>query len=147
MLFCHFAKSTSVQDISNGLRAVQETLESFRDKTAPSKSSISYQNGKRDADLFKDVFQTIRTIRQHMKERRIKLKIKVPVHLLDSTLFHTCLCSIGQHIEPKKGAETMHIYLNKTETSVYVNITTAHVAITRSEAFFGKGAHCCRPIL
>ena len=25
-------------------------------KTAPSKSSISYQNGKRDADLFKDVY-------------------------------------------------------------------------------------------
>ncbi len=58
MLFCHFAKSTSVRDISNGLRSATGNLNHLGIKTAPSKSSISYQNGKRDADLFKDgVFQ------------------------------------------------------------------------------------------
>ena len=40
---------------------------------------------KRDADLFKRrVFQTIRTIRTAHQTKRSKLKIKVPVYLLDS---------------------------------------------------------------
>ena len=40
-----------------------------------------------DADLFKDVyFKLLGQLGQHTKERRIKLKIKVPVYLLDSTL-------------------------------------------------------------
>ncbi len=51
MLFCHFAKSTSVRDISNGLRSATGNLNHLGIKTAPSKSSISYQNGKRDADF------------------------------------------------------------------------------------------------
>ena len=104
MLFCHFAKSTSVRDISNGLRSATGNLNHLGIKTAPSKSSISYQNGKRDADLFKDLyFKLLEQLGQHTKERRTKLKIKVPVYLLDSTLISLCLsCSIGQHIALRK---------------------------------------------
>ena len=40
----------------NGLRSATGNLNHLGIKTAPSKSSISYQNGKRDADLFKDVY-------------------------------------------------------------------------------------------
>ena len=44
MLFCHFAKSTSVRDISNGLRSATGNLNHLGVSRAPSKSSISYQN-------------------------------------------------------------------------------------------------------
>src|SRR5690606_23209696 len=59
MLFCHFAKSTSVRDISNGLRSATGNLNHLGVSRAPSKSSISYQNKRRDADLFKDFYYSL----------------------------------------------------------------------------------------
>ncbi|WP_245949397.1 DUF4372 domain-containing protein [Echinicola strongylocentroti] len=55
MLFCHFAKSTSVREISNGLRSATGNLNHLGMARAPSKSSISYQNKGRDWDLFRDI--------------------------------------------------------------------------------------------
>jgi hypothetical protein len=59
MLFCHFAKSTSVRDISNGLRSATGNLNHLGVRRAPSKSSISYQNERRDADLFKELYYSL----------------------------------------------------------------------------------------
>ncbi len=56
MLFCYFAKSTSVRDISNGLRSATGNLNHLGVIKAPSKSSISYQNKHRTSDLFKDLY-------------------------------------------------------------------------------------------
>jgi len=42
MLFCQFAKSQTVRDISNGLRSATGNLHHFGIKRAPSKSNISY---------------------------------------------------------------------------------------------------------
>ena len=53
MLFCQFAKSQSVRDISNGLRSATGNLNHLGVQKAPSKSNISYQNKHRDSDLFK----------------------------------------------------------------------------------------------
>ena len=53
MLFCQFAKSQSVRDISNGLRSATGNLNHLGVHRAPSKSNISYQNKHRDSDLFK----------------------------------------------------------------------------------------------
>jgi hypothetical protein len=41
MLFCHFAKSASVRDISNGLRSATGNLNHLGVSKAPSKSSLS----------------------------------------------------------------------------------------------------------
>ena len=92
MLFCHFAKKHFGSGHFQRASQCHRNLNHLGIKTAPSKSSISYQNGKRDADLFKDVyFKLLEQLGQHTKERRIKLKIKVPVYLLDSTLISLCL--------------------------------------------------------
>ena len=56
MLFCQFAKSQSVRDISNGLRSATGNLNHLGVNKAPSKSSISYQNKNRDCNLFKDYY-------------------------------------------------------------------------------------------
>ncbi|MEC5164603.1 hypothetical protein RCH18_000319, partial [Flavobacterium sp. PL11] len=53
MLFCHFAKSKSVRDISNGLRSATGNLNHLGIKRAPSKSTISYQNKNRNWELFR----------------------------------------------------------------------------------------------
>ena len=131
MLFCHFAKSTSVRDISNGLRSATGNLNHLGIKTAPSKSSISYQNGKRDADLFKDLyFKLLEQLGQHTKQKRVKLKIKVPVYLLDSTLISLCLSLFDwATYRTKKGAVKMHTLLEYDgKLPVYVNITKGSVA-------------------
>ena len=43
MLFCQFAKSQSVRDISNGLRSATGNLNHLGIQKAPSKSTISLQ--------------------------------------------------------------------------------------------------------
>ena len=42
MLFCQFAKSQSVRDISNGLRSATGNLNHLGIQRAPSKSTVSY---------------------------------------------------------------------------------------------------------
>ena len=54
MLFCQFAKSQSVRDISNGLKSATGILNHLGIQKAPSKSTISYQNKNRDWQLYKD---------------------------------------------------------------------------------------------
>ena len=46
LLFCQFAKSQSVRDISNGLRSATGNLNHLGIEKAPSKSTISHQNKK-----------------------------------------------------------------------------------------------------
>lgn len=48
MLFCQFAKSQPVRDISNGLRSATGNLNHLGVQKAPSKSTVSYQNQRRD---------------------------------------------------------------------------------------------------
>lgn len=126
MLFCHFAKSTSLRDISNGLRSATGNLNHLGLAQAPSKSSISYQNQRRDADLFKDYYyQLLGYLGQHMKTRRVKLRIKVPVYLLDSTTISLCLSLFDwAKFRTQKGAVKMHTLLDyDAKLPVYVNIT------------------------
>src|ERR1035437_6797110 len=56
MLFCQFAKSQSVRDISNGLRSATGNLNHLGISKAPSKSTISYENKHRNWELFKDYY-------------------------------------------------------------------------------------------
>lgn len=131
MLFCHFAKSTSVRDISNGLRSATGNLNHLGIAKAPSKSSISYQNKRRDADLFKDLyFSLLKVLGQQTAFRRVKLKIKVPVYLLDATLISLCLSIFDwATFRTKKGAVKLHTLLNYDgKLPVYVNITEGSVA-------------------
>ena len=53
MLFCQFAKSQSVSDISNGLRSATGNLNHLGIQKAPSKSTISYQNRHRNWKLYR----------------------------------------------------------------------------------------------
>src|SRR5690554_6008583 len=131
MLFCHFAKSTSVRDISNGLRSATGNLNHLGIAKAPSKSSISYQNRRRDADLFKDLYYSLLgSLGQQASLRRVKLKIKVPVYLLDATVISLCLSVFDwAAFRTKKGAVKMHTLLDYDgKLPVDVNITEGSVA-------------------
>jgi hypothetical protein len=131
MLFCHFAKSTSLRDISNGLRSATGNLNHLGVLRAPSKSSVGYQNKNRDYGLFKECyFELLNRLGQQAKVGRTKLKIKAPVYLLDSTTISLCLSLFDwAKFRTSKGAIKLHTLLDYDGAlPIYVNITDGKVA-------------------
>jgi len=130
MLFCHFAKSTSVRDISNGLRSATGKLNHLGVSRAPSKSSVSYQNERRDATLFKELYYALLDrLGQQTKQKRVKLRVKAPVYLLDATVISLCLSVFDwATFRKRKGAVKMHTLLDYDgKMPTYVNITAGSV--------------------
>lgn len=131
MLFCHFAKSQSVRDISNGLRSATGNLNHLGIDKAPSKSSISYQNKHRNHELFKEYyFQLLESLGQHPKFKQVKFRIKSKIFLLDSTTISLCLSLFDwAKYKTAKGAVKMHTLLDfDGNLPAYVNITDGKTA-------------------
>jgi hypothetical protein len=92
MLFCQFANSHSVRDISNGLRSATGNLNHLGVNRAPSKSSISYQNKHRNWELFREYYyKLLWSLGQQAGLKQVKFKIKSKIFLLDSTTISLCL--------------------------------------------------------
>lgn len=131
MLFCQFAKSQSLQDISNGLRSATGNLNHLNVRSAPSKSNLGYQNSKRDWTLFRDYYYKLyEHLGQQAKFKQVKFRIKSKIFLLDSSTISLCL-SIFDWAKYKttKGAIKMHTLLDYDgNMPVYVNITNGKVA-------------------
>lgn len=131
MLFCQFAKSQSVRDISNGLRSATGNLNHLGIDRAPSKSSISYQNKHRDHELFKEYyFQLLESLGQHPKFKQVKFRIKSKIFFLDSTTISLCLSLFDwAKYKTAKGAVKMHTLLDfDGNLPAYVNITDGKTA-------------------
>ncbi len=131
MLFCHLAKSTSVRDVSNGLRSATGNLNHLGMCAAPSKSTIGYQNQRRDFSLFQDFyFELAKCLGQQTKSKRTKLKIKAPIYLLDATTIPLCLSLFDwAKFRTSKGAVKLHTLLDyDSKLPVYVHITNGKVA-------------------
>jgi len=131
MLFCQFAKSQSVRDISNGLRSATGNLNHLGIHKAPSKSSVSYQNKNRSWELFRDYYyQLLGYLGQQAGFKQVKFRIKSKIFLLDSTTISLCL-SIFDWAKYKtaKGAVKMHTLLDfDGNLPAYVNITNGKTA-------------------
>lgn len=131
MLFCQFAKSQSVRDISNGLRSATGNLNHLGINKAPSKSSISYQNKNRSHELFKEYyFELLQSLGQHPKFKQVKFKIKSKIFLLDATTISLSLSLFDwAKYKTAKGAVKMHTLLDfDGNLPAYVNITNGKTA-------------------
>ena len=131
MLFCQFAKSQSVRDISNGLRSATGNLNHLGVQKAPSKSTVSYQNQRRDWELFRAYYyKLLQTLGQQAYPRRVKFKIKSKIFLLDSTTISLCLSLFDwARYKTTKGAVKMHTLLDYDgHLPAYVNITDGKTA-------------------
>ncbi len=137
MLFCQFAKSQSVRDISNGLKSATGNLNHLGIKTAPSKSSISYQNKNRDWELFRDFyFSLFKSLGQQAGFKQVKFKIKSKIFLLDSTTISLCLSVFDwAKYKTSKGAIKMHTLLD------YDGNLPAYVHLTNGKTADNKGAY------
>lgn len=131
MLFCQFAKSQSVRDISNGLRSATGNLNHLGIQKAPSKSTISYQNKNRDWTLFRDYYYQLQSrLGQQAGFKQVKFRIKSKIFLLDATTISLCLSLFDwAHYKTAKGAVKMHTLLDYDgNLPTYVNITNGKTA-------------------
>jgi hypothetical protein len=137
MLFCQFAKSQSVRDISNGLRSATGNLNHLGIQRAPSKSTISYQNKNRDWALFRDYYYRLQSrLGQLAGFKQIKFRIKSRIFLLDATTISLCLSLFDwAHYKTAKGAVKMHTLLD------YDGNLPAYVNITNGKTADNKGAY------
>lgn len=137
MLFCQFAKSQSVRDISNGLRSATGNLNHLGIQKAPSKSTISYQNKNRDWTLFRDYYYQLQSrLGQLAGFKQIKFRIKSRIFLLDATTISLCLSLFDwAHYKTTKGAVKMHTLLD------YDGNLPAYVNITNGKTADNKGAY------
>ena len=131
MLFCQFAKSQSVRDISNGLRSATGNLNHLGIQRAPSKSTVSYQNKHRDWTLFKDYYyELLSRLGQQAGFKQTKFRIKSKIFLLDSSTISLCLSLFDwAKYKTSKGAVKMHTLLDYDgNLPAYVNITDGKTA-------------------
>lgn len=131
MLFCQFAKSQSVRDISNGLRSATGNLNHLGIGKAPSKSTISYQNKNRSWEIFRGYYyQLLGSLGQQTGFRQVKFKIKSKIFLLDATTISLCLNIFDwAKYKTAKGAIKMHTLLDfDGNLPAYVNITDGKTA-------------------
>ncbi len=137
MLFCKFAKSQSLRDISNGLRSATGNLNNLGISKAPSKSTISYQNKNRDWELFQEYYyQLLKSLGQQAKFKGVKFKIKSKIFLLDSTTISLCLSLFDwAKYKTAKGAIKMHTLLD------YDGNLPAYINITNGKTADNKGAY------
>ncbi len=92
MLFCQFANSQSIRDISNGLRSATGNLNHLGMIKAPSKSTLSYQNKHRSWEGFRDYYYLLlQGLGQQAHFKRTNFKIKSKIFLLDATTISLCL--------------------------------------------------------
>lgn len=131
MLFCQFAKSQSVRDISNGLRSATGNLNHLGIERAPSKSSISYQNKHRNWEVFRDYYyELLESLGQQAKFKQVKFRIKSKIFLLDATTVSLCLSLFDwAKYKTAKGAVKMHTLLDfDGNLPAYANITDGKTA-------------------
>ena len=137
MLFCQFAKSQSVRDISNGLRSATGNLNHLGIEKAPSKSSISYQNKHRHWELFRAYYYSLfGRLGQQAEFKQVRFRIKSKIFLLDSTTISLCLSLFDwAKYKTAKGAVKMHTLLD------YDGNLPAYVNITNGKTADNKGAY------
>lgn len=131
MLFCHFAKSESLRDISNGLRSATGNLNHLGNVHPPSKSNLSYQNQNRNWELFRDYYYALqKQLGQHRGLKQEKFRIKSKIFLLDASTISLCLSLFDwAKYKTKKGAVKLHTLLDfDGNLPVYVNITDGKTA-------------------
>lgn len=130
MLFCQLARADSLREICNGLASCQGKLVHLGVNEAPSRSTLSYANSHRPAELFEKLFW-------HMCERfrsgdglgarKAKFRFKNKLLSLDSTTITLCLSLFPwADYRRTKGGVKLHVLLDHDDyMPCYLNLTDA----------------------
>jgi hypothetical protein len=113
MIFCHFSKSNSLNDVCNGMRSATGDLNHLGVTKAMRRSSLAYNNQHRSWKLFQAMnFSLYEQFEPTLKRNR-KLLPKRKIYLLDSTTIDLCLKVFDWAMfRKKKGAVKLHTVLD-----------------------------------
>ena len=122
MLFCSFAKCTSLREVSGAMLGLSGKTKHFQLDHIPRKSTLGDANQRRDADVFGIIYnKLLLKYGHHISDSRIKDVIRKQIEIIDSTtisLFKDILKCVGR--KPKngkrKGGIKVHSIINVDET-------------------------------
>lgn len=130
MLFCQLAHADSLREICNGLGCCLGKLVHLGIAKAPNKSTLSYANEHRPAQLYEDLFYTaLKRFRDEegLGPRKNKFRFKNKLLSLDSTTISLCLELFPwAKFRRAKGGVKAHVLLDHDDyLPRYVLITEA----------------------
>ena len=139
MLFCQLAHADSLREICNGLGCCLGKLVHVGVGKAPNKSTLSYANEHRPAELYEELFYTALArfrANQGLGPRKHKFRFKNKLLLLDSTTVSLCLSLFPwARFRRAKGGVKAHVLLDHDDyLPRYVLITEA----SRSDVTMAK---------
>ena len=122
MLFCSFAKCTSLREVSGAMLGLSGKTKHFQLEHIPKRSTLSDANKRRDASVFGKIYNGLLIkYGHHISDSRIKDVINKQIEIFDSTtisLFKDILKCVGRNPENgrKKGGIKVHTVINVDET-------------------------------
>lgn len=122
MLFCSFAKCTSLREVSGAMLGLSGKTKHFQLNHIPKKSTLSDANSRRSSDVFGEIYnQLLKQYGHYISDSRIKDVINKQIEIIDSStisLFKDILKCVGRNPEngKKKGGIKVHTVINVDET-------------------------------
>jgi hypothetical protein len=122
MLFCSFAKCTSLREVSGAMLGLSGKTKHFQLQHIPRRSTLSDANKRRDSSVFGIIYNKLLRKYGHLiSDSRIKDVINKQIEIFDSTtisLFKDILKCVGRNPVNgrKKGGIKVHTVINVDET-------------------------------
>jgi hypothetical protein len=122
MLFCSFAKCTSLREVSGAMLGLSGKTKHFQLNHIPKKSTLGDANQRRDAEVFGKVYQKLLVKYNHVfSDSRVRDVINKQIEIFDSTtisLFKDILKCVGRNSDngKKKGGIKVHTVINVDES-------------------------------
>jgi len=122
MLFCSFAKCTSLREVSGAMLGLAGKTKHFKLDHIPKKSTLADANERRDSSVFGIIYNKLFSKYGHIfSDSRIKDVIGKQVEIFDSTtisLFKDILKCVGRKAEngKRKGGIKVHTVINVDES-------------------------------
>lgn len=129
MLFCQIAQARSLREIDGGLSSCDGKLQHLGMDGAPGRSTLSYANTHRPAELFEKLFyKVLGNVTLHAPGKKFRFKSKL--YSLDSTVIELCASMFDwAKFRATKGAAKLHLLLDHDgHLPCYAMITEGKVA-------------------
>jgi len=132
MLFCHLARADSLREICSGLSCCLGKLQHLGVAKAPNKSTLSYANANRPAEMFEELFyQLLEFFRNSgmIGDGKHKFRFKNKLLTLDSTIIALCLGLFPwAEFRRAKGGVKLHVLLDNADyMPKFVHVTEARL--------------------
>lgn len=122
MLFCSFAKCTSLREVSGAMLGLSGKTKHFQLQHIPKRSTLADANKRRDSSVFGSIYnKLLQKHGHHLSDSRVKDVLNKQIEIFDSTtisLFKDILKCVGRNPENgrKKGGIKVHTVINVDET-------------------------------